>query len=333
MAGCPRSSRSSLCCLVAATTLAVAFSTGCSADPAPDDNAADEVGPWIAYQTDRVAGRDSVWLVRPDGTEDHQLETGLPYENLLPDWSPDGSQLAFTTRGGTTEPLYEYDMETQETEQLFECESPCLGDDEPAYSPDGGTLAFIRYLEPFVGGAPSDCGIWLGDRVTGEVRQLTSNTDPACDREYYPRWSPDGDHLVYQRELTVGGDVRTAVFTMRADGSGERRLTEPAMMAGEPAYSPDGEWIVFSTHPLNLETGGRSQLYRMRPDGGGREKLTDGEARATQPRYSPDGEWILFTSVTPSSRTLAMIPADGGDPVTVADEEPVYTHGQWQPVP
>jgi Tol biopolymer transport system component len=127
-----------------------------------------------------------VWLVHPDGTEDHALETDLDVSILLPDWSPDGSKLVFTSRGGETEPLYEFDLASEETIQLFECTDTCLGDDEPAYSRDGRSVAFIRYLAPFVGDAPSDCGLWVGDRESGRVRQLTSNKT-ACDREYFPR--------------------------------------------------------------------------------------------------------------------------------------------------
>ena len=182
---------------------------------------------------------------------------------------------------------------------------------------------------------PSDCGIWLGDRETGRASQLTSNTDPPCDREYFVHWSPDGQQLTYQRELALpSGELTTAVFTLQSDGTGERRLTEPDMVAGEPAYSPDGDWIVFATQPLSFaQTADDSQLYRIHPDGTGMEQLTRfADLRATQPRYSPDGEWILFTAVSPANeRDLWAIPASGGDPVVLADAGAIHTHGVWQP--
>ena len=52
--------------------------------------------------------------------------------------------------------------------------------------------------------------------------------------------------------------------------------------------------------------------------------------RATQPRYSRDGKWILFTQVTPRSRTLSALPADGGQAVAITTSG-IYTHGTWQP--
>src|SRR5215216_3073308 len=57
---------------------------------------------WIAYQTNRN-GSEGIWLIHPDGTDDHQVATDAPGEQVLPDWSPDGTRLVFATRGGETE--------------------------------------------------------------------------------------------------------------------------------------------------------------------------------------------------------------------------------------
>jgi len=296
---------------------------------------------WIAYQTNR-SGSEGVWLIHPDGTEDHQIAAGGP-TMLLPDWSPDGKHLVVASRGGETEPLFEYDLTTETYRQLFECKEPCLGDDNPAYSPDGTQVVFTRALLPIVHSnamgedVPADCGLWIGNVTSGEVRQITSNTNPPCDREYFPRWSPDGKKLVYWRDPYENGKpTGTAVYIMNADGSEERRLTDPGIIAGDADWSPDGEWIVFATFPLteyNFSTPETSNLFRIHPDGSGMEQLTFNETtdlRSTQPHYTPDGKWIIFTSVTPSSRSLWVIPAQGGDPIVLAPGG-IYTHGTWQP--
>lgn len=155
-----------------------------------------------------------------------------------------------------------------------------------------------------------------------------------CDREYFPRWSPDGTQLTCWRQPSADGKSSiTAVFVINADGTGERRLTDPAMEAGESVWSRDGEWITFATHPLAQFESEESHLYRMHPDGTGLEKLTDfssAELRATQPQYTPDGTWIVFTAVTPTTRSLWAMPSAGGDPVEIAAGG-IYTHGTWQP--
>ena len=292
---------------------------------------------WIAYDSG-----DGIGLIHPDGTANRWIATDVPGDVLLPDWSPDGTRLVFTTRGGgETDLLYEYELATDTSRPIFTCEAPCLGDDEPVYAPDSKGVAFIRYLGPLVtsptgdGEVPTDCGLWIGELSSGEVTQITSNTDASCDREYTPHWSPDGTQLTYWRDPYANGEpTGTAVYVINADGTDEQRLTDPAMFAGYPDWSPDGEWIVFDTYPLlEFQCCRVSNLYRMHPDGTGMEQLTHNETadlRATQPQYTPDGAWIIFTSVTSSSRSLWAIPATGGEPIVLA-QGGIYTHGTWQP--
>jgi Tol biopolymer transport system component len=288
---------------------------------------------WIAYQTDR--GGEGTWLIHPDGTNNHEVGADFAGDLILPNWSPDGKSIVMTSRNtGGSEPLYEFDLQSERIHQLVPCKDPCLGDDEPVFSPDGKTVAFIRALGPFKNDAPADCGLWLGDVASHEVWQITSNR--GCDREYFPRWSPDGSQLTYWRwKENLGSTTGTAVFVIDIDGSHERQLTAWKTFAGDPDWSPDGKWILFSTYPLAaFEVAPKaSNLYRMRSDGSDVQQLTDYgsiHVRATQPRFTPDGKRILFTADTGSSRELWLMPAKGGKPVPVATGG-IYTHGTWQP--
>jgi len=317
-------------CSTSSQSPAPATTSSTLASESPGSPAGDTA--WIAYQTDR--GGEGTWLVHPDGSDDHEIAPDFEGDLVLPNWSPDGTRLVMTSRNtGGVEPLYEYDVETETLRQLFACKGGCLGDDEPVYSPDGTKVAFIRALGPFKNDAPADCGVWIGVISTGEVEQITSNA--ACDRENFPRWSPDSAELTYWRAKPFGDSIGTAVFVMDIDGAKERQLTDWDMVAGDPDWSPDGRWIVFNTHPLpafNFESV-VSDLYRIHPDGSGLEQLTQyasGDLRATQPRYLPDGDRILFTTVTTSTRSLSLVPAGGGDPSVIL-QGGIYTHGSWQP--
>lgn len=147
-------------------------STAASSTPAPGQTASPFEGDqsWVAYY-----GQTGTHLVHPDNTGDHMLPVVFDGNLILANWSPDGRRLVTTSRNtGGTEPIYEYDLQTQELLQPFACEDPCLGDDEPVYSPDGSRVLFSRALGPFVADQPTDCGLWLGDLATGEVEQLTA---------------------------------------------------------------------------------------------------------------------------------------------------------------
>jgi Tol biopolymer transport system component len=329
-----RSGRVTTVAMVMALALAPA-----TVSAAGGDDRTGSAQPWIAYQTSYHAatgfGPEGVWLIHPDGTGDHQVGVGANDEQLLPDWSPDGRKLVFTTRGGEHEPVFEYSLASGRSRQLFRCEGSCLGDDEPAYSPDGRTVAFVRAFGPFTEAGPADCSLWLGDVATGTVRRLTDNS--SCDREIMPRWSPDGSRLTYYREQfdpTTFEVTATAVFVLRIATGQETRITAWADAFGEPDWSPDGRSIVMASHPLHSFNFGSydSDLFLVRPNGGGLRPLTsyDGDLRATQPRYTPDGRSIVFTAVTPTARELWIIPAAGGTTQHVT-QGGIATHGTMQP--
>jgi Tol biopolymer transport system component len=301
---------------------------------APDPAALFDLGDWIAYQTVGESGSDQVYLVHPDGSDQHPVAPELPGNTMLPDWSPDGTWLVFTNIGtGATEPFRLHDLESGETSVPFPCEDPCLGDDEPAFSPDGTRVAFIRAQLPIVDDIPADCALWVGDLASGQTERLTTGVS-CSEREVAPRWSPDGTALAYFKERYEDGQLRgTAIFVLDLETGAETQITEWELNAGYPDWSPDGDWIVFATHPVFSFGDVAGDLYRMRPDGSGIERLTffdDATSIPSQPRYVPGGEWIVFAEFRPDGRLLHVIPAEGGEPVLLPMRG-IYTHPAWQP--
>jgi Tol biopolymer transport system component len=86
------------------------------------------------------------------------------------------------------------------------------------------------------------------------------------------------------------GPAEASLFVSNADGSGERGLTQGALDYN-PAWSPDGKWIAFTS-----EREGSADLYRIRTDGSGLERLTDDPAFDDQAAFSPDGAQIVFVT-------------------------------------
>lgn len=287
----------------------------------------------IAYQTFEGTLR----VIRSDGSDDHELVTDVPGEHLQPDWSPDGQHLVFTSRS-SGDVLYEADTDGSNARQIVKCVYPCIGDESASYSPDGRRIAFIRALGPFTG-VPADCGLWLFDRSTGKVTQLTSH--PKCqDREAYPRWSPDGSTLVFFRDLNDKDNpavtVTQAVFTMPADGGNQRQLTPLKLVAGNPDWSPDGRLIVFSTFSLGFFPDAKvSNIYTMRPDGTNTRQLTNYTAtqgRASHPHWLPDGSGIIYVLGRRGHREMWFMTPDGENRVRIKTGGDSW-HPTWQPNP
>ncbi len=82
-----------------------------------------------------------------------------------------------------------------------------------------------------------------------------------------------------------------AMFIANADGSDEHPLPGTADVDYDPAWSPDGGWIAFTS-----ERNGSADLYRMKPDGTNLERLTDSAAYDDQAAFSGDGQQIVFVT-------------------------------------
>ena len=154
---------------------------------------------------------------------------------------------------------------------------------EPAWSPDGGTIAFVSKRS-------GNSDLYAMDADGSGTRPLTKTKEDDAQ----PDWSPDGEQIVFSR----GSPTR--LFVMNADGSGARRLTDEDVDETEPAWSPDGSTIAYARR-----TPGSSirELWLVRPDGSQRRQLTKLDGVAQAPAWSPDGgaSPIPRTSASPAS--------------------------------
>ena len=99
---------------------------------------------------------------------------------------------------------------------------------------------------------------------------------------------------------------------MSADGTGARRLTDELAEEGDPAWSPDGRWIAYTTARPGATI---REIWVVRPDGTGRHGVTTLGATALRPAWSPDGEAPRLLGATPDSARYEIytIGVDGKD--------------------
>jgi Tol biopolymer transport system component len=178
---------------------------------------------------------------------------------------------------------------------------------QPALSPDGRRIAYIRGDEP-------EGQIWLMNADGSGQRQLTVSPG----QKARPLWSPDGRRLVFtvwNRSLCdplVLWCPFTDVWMVNADGSGERKLFAEAM---QPAWSPDGRRLIFQEFELYAPHATGAALDVARADGSNVRTLFRGlaeEAQRSPPAWSPGGKRIAFDATTRSlGHRVLIVNGDG----------------------
>lgn len=138
-----------------------------------------------------------------------------------------------------------------------------------------------------------------------------------------PTWAPKGELIAFVSTR----EIRREVYTMNADGSGQRRLTSSPPGAGSsaPAWSPDGVRIAFVTGTIGV-----TQISVMNADGSNQRQLVSGRWN-TSPAWSPDGRKIAFVSNRAGDNQVFVILPDGGEPTSVTSELPSVTSFSWSP--
>lgn len=117
--------------------------------------------------------------------------------------------------------------------------------------------------------------VWRVEIDGRDLKQLT-------DKGGMMSASPDGKFLVYQSEDAAG----TGLFRQNWSDGEIIRLTNGADI--DPAFSPDGKWIVFTRYADD------AALWKVSIDGGEAVKLTNFAGYALYPTVSPDGKYIAF---------------------------------------
>ena len=326
---------------VVATGCGTAATSPSTSHPSSEISVLDQSSPldsaagWIAYQRPSGEIDDAVFLVRTDGTDDHEIgadvEPGAIHHH--PDWSPDGTQLLFDVKGEPDQ-LYVMNADGSDARIVTECVLPeCVGATHASWSRDGTRIAAAYAMGPLGPEGPARLGLAIIDVDSGE-RTVILDHDAADGQDLYPRWSADDEQLVFWRERN---DETTAIFVIDVDGNNLTQLTEWDQVAGDPDWSPDGTLIVFTTHPLRVFGGSeRSDLYTMTPDGTDARQLTHLEgSRATQPRWTPDGEAIIYTRVGAGGgpRHIWAIRHDGTEDSPLLTTRDISTSPVLQPTP
>ena len=205
---------------------------------------------WALDQSD---GTTDIWVADAKGKHRHKLvDCRKPCQVAdEPVWSPDGTQIAYWTRGEGQPPIIRVvDATTGAIKTSIPAPSELDGPITPRWAPDGRRLAVESDRFEIKSGTRQlvDSAIGVID-LTASSPSIHLITAPGT-MAAYPDWSPSGDLIVFQAgnlaPFSFAGPP-TNLFTIRPDGTELTQLT--SRVAGQPyiatpTWAPDGQTIL-----------------------------------------------------------------------------------------
>jgi Tol biopolymer transport system component len=234
-------------------------------------------GDLIAFQKSVNGQSIDLWVVRPDGSDGHQL-TADGGAKRSASWSPDGTRLLYTRSDMSGSRVYTVGVDGSPPVAL----SP-VGptDPAPAWSPDGAEIA---YSAPALTVIDAD----------GSNRRVVTQIGAAT-----PVWSPDGRRIAFTGYRSFprfgsrfGIPGRQDIFVVDANGANLRRLTGPLsddQLEGaggtQPAWWPDGSRLFYVGDSYPTPPG----LFEMNADGTCEQRFASDAPDLHDPAWQPGG--------------------------------------------
>jgi len=338
-------------------------------NPSPDLNPVwSPDGRYIAFT--REGAGSGIYLVPALGGAERKLGELFPtrpFHKLSLSYSPDGKYLAVADKDAAAEPysIFLLTVETGEKRRLTFPPAGSVGDECPAFSPDGKSLAFARmlgvgtkdiYLAPVAGGEPRrltfDDTQTLGLTWAPDGREIVfssnrsgifhlwrvpiaggapTRVDVYAQNLWHPAISPQGNRLAWTQPLEDVNIWRVGITNLTGQNAAPVKLITSTIYDGNPQYSPDGQRIVFAS-----DRSGSSEIWVCDREGRNPIQLTYmGAPNTGTPRWSPDGQQIAFDCMLKGNREIYLISVNGGKPrqlTTVPAEDvcPSWSRdGQW----
>ena len=248
----------------------------------------------ITFMRQDDAGFWQTWVADADLSRQRKI-TDAAANSGWSVWSPNRHRLAFDSDRtdpdpGDDTPVNDVFTVRADGSGLRKVTDSVSVSGDPGWSPDGSLLTF----QADRGDYPAQQGIYVARADGSHLRRVT---EPSGDETFdgAPRFAPGGRRLVFTRYREDGeGGEESALFTVRVDGSHERRVTSFGLEPGDATWSPDGRSLVFEAYPM---PSSRGDIYSVRRDGSHLRNLTtnnDDTEGSSDPVWSPDGKLILF---------------------------------------
>lgn len=299
-------------------------------------------GSQIAFLRFRSRNLVELILIPPTGGTERKFAE-LKMERVFPSlaWSPDGKYLAFPDRlhNMVSPGIILLSLDTGEATPLTSPSEPETFEHRPVFSADGKTVYFVRsssgadvYAVPAEGGEPR----WIGRTGGVESMALAPNGEelvlaswggdlkrvPVSGGTSRPIMGLEGRDLTISRQgrrLAIAQQsYRTNIWKLdlkAANGGSATPFIMSTRGDGNPAFSRDGEKIVFTSNRT-----GKYDTWICNHDGSGLLQLTT-IGNCGSPRWSPDGNWIVFDHEVEGASEIQVVSSTGGAVRRMTDSE------------
>jgi TolB protein len=300
--------------VVVSSLLALIACAGESTGPQPPEQS--------QFLFDMPGGPTGMWsaiyTVSVDGTGLTRL-TDTTHYAFYGAWSPDGSQIAFTSnRDSSYFELYVMRWDgANQTALTHAANAPGMSLMMGSWS-SHNTLAFL--LEPRNRGRGDIATI---SATGGLLSRLTTDTANLVGQS----WSPDGQRIAFTKTMPPLGN--SGIVVTDADGSNMILVPRPSDAGdGGPAWSPDGSRIAF----MRIAASGTGNgIYVVNADGSNPMLLVGTGTYDNTPSWSPDGREIAFISSRDGPGDIYVMNADGSNPRRVTRLGARMTNLHWRP--
>lgn len=254
-------------------------------------------------------------------------------------WSKDGKTLLFVDHRGDRSFIAVLDPAGRQIRYL----DPGLGfSEDPALSPNGTKVAFVRHLLPPPDAKPDSGPYWsirVADLASGAGREVWAAPPGAGARYMGTRgrnlfWSPSGQ-IIFPWERS--GWLHP--YAVDASGGGTPRDLTPGVFEVETfLLSPDGRSLVYAANSGDLD---RRHIWRRTIAGGAPAALTSGTGIESFPAFAGDSLAVIATDfrrpahvalvgrgLSPLGRVGVATGFVAPEPVLLRSEDGTIVHGQ-----
>jgi TolB protein len=248
----------------------------------------------IAYTAITGKGRKGIYLMDMDGYNPFAVTKNKSL-NLSPSWSPDGTQIVYTSYIKGDPDLYISQLNSSNMRKITSRSGSNI---TPSWSPAGNIIAFSS-------SATGINNIYTKSPQGEQNHRLTNSSSI----DLAPSFSPDASMIVFSSERAGG----LHLYKMPATGGNAQRLTFVGYQNDMPNWSPMGDKIVFAGRDM-----GTFDVFIMNTDGSNIQRLTIGSGSNEHPSFSPDGRLVAFSSTRAGGPAIFIMRADGSNQMRIS---------------